>query len=58
MDLDQLNMTPPVGPYSPPAEIKDWVTQLQSMAGSFDVAPLIAEANKWLEIQENYINIA
>ncbi len=52
-----LSLAAPVGPYSPPAAIKEWVTQLQAMSDSADVAPLIAEAHRWLEIQENYINI-
>ncbi len=58
MDQDNTKLLPPVGPYSPPDAIRDWVLQLQSMAGSADVQPLINEANRWLEIQKNYISIA
>ena len=58
MDLENVQLMPPVGPYSPPDAIRTWVLELHAMAGTADVQARIDEANKWLEIQQSYISIA
>ena len=58
MNQDSESLMPPVGPYSPPEAIRNWLNELQAMPSTVDVKSLVDEANKWLEVQQSYISIA
>lgn len=48
--MDEYNwIDPPVGPYSPPDDIRRWIKELESMPDSEEVRSSIDEATRWLK---------
>lgn len=59
MDQDNMmNISAPVGPYSPPEAIIAWVSELESMPYDAEVQSSIEAAKTWLEVQKDYMSIA
>lgn len=50
---DYTIIDPPVGPYSPAAEIRAWIAELEKMRPGITRDDCLAEAKRWLEMQSD-----
>jgi len=48
-DVAYILIDPPVGPYSPRAEIIAWIKELEAMPSLPEVKEALHEARKWLK---------
>ena len=48
-EYPKMIIDPPVGPYSTPEELEDWIAELEAMPDNNDVRLALTEARTWLE---------